>query len=110
MKPANQDTALLDTIRPIYDCALDHSRWPAALEAMCKHIDGCSGAILVHDMTRQEMCGEAEWCNLPDWPKWRKLLDDKYAPMMPFYSVLPQHEIGDVYNTAQMGAMIGRAP
>jgi DNA-binding CsgD family transcriptional regulator len=108
MKPAALDPALLETIGLIYDSALNHALWPSALEAMCKHIDGCSGAILVHDMTRQEIRGEAEWCNLPDWPKWRKLLDDKYAPMMPFYGALAQHEIGEVYNTAQMAAMIGR--
>jgi DNA-binding CsgD family transcriptional regulator len=108
MKSADQDTALLETIGLIYDSALDHALWPTALEAMCKHIDGCSGVILVHDMMRQEMRGEVEWCSLPDWPKWRKLLNEKYAPLMPFYSVLPQHEIGEVYNTAQMAAMIGR--
>jgi DNA-binding CsgD family transcriptional regulator len=74
---------------------------------MSKQIDGCHGSLSVLDTTRQEIRFATEWTSTPDWPKWRQLLDEKYAAMMPFYATLTQCDIGEVYNTAQMAGMIG---
>lgn len=101
------EEALHHAIGLVYDSALDPAIWPSALEAMSKQIDGCQGSISVLDTTRQEIRFATEWASTPDWPKWRKLLDEKYAAMMPFYGLLTQFDICEIYNTAQMAAMIG---
>jgi hypothetical protein len=103
-EPSEQ--AVHDTIGLVYDSALDRSLWPQALEAMCRLIDGCQGSISVHDTVRREFRFTTDWTSSPDWPIWRKLLDEKYAAMMPFFGIYDQMEVGDVLNTAQMAAMI----
>ena len=104
------DAALHDAIGLVYDSVLDPSAWPKALSAMCALVDGCTAGIAVHDTVRRETRFAVEWHGdmQPDWPQWRKLFDDKYDAIMPFYSAFPQFEIGDVYNTASMAEMIGR--
>ncbi len=101
------EAALHETIGLIYDCAIDPSVWPTALESMCRHVDACQGSISVLDTTRREIRFATEWTSSPDWPKWRKLLDEKYAALMPFFGLMQQFEIGEVRNTAQMAEMIG---
>ena len=107
MTIAIAEPALHDAIGLVYDSALDPTIWPTALEAMCKLVDGCQGSISVIDTARREIRFATEWSDDPDWPKWRKLLDEKYAALMPFYALLPHIEIGELHNTAQLAAMSG---
>jgi DNA-binding CsgD family transcriptional regulator/PAS domain-containing protein len=106
-------TALVDqhqlhqTIGLIYDSALDPAVWPSALESACGLLDGCYGSISVMDPLLREMKLAAEWCPDPDWPQWKKLLEEKYAALMPFYGSLLTWDVGEVHNTAQMAAMQG---
>ena len=72
------DPDLHRAIGLVYDSALDPAVWPAALEAMCGLIDGCCyGFISVMDPPRHANRLAREWCADADWPKWRKLLDEK---------------------------------
>ncbi len=75
------NSSLHETIGLIYDSALDPAVWPRALEAMCLQIDGCHGSISVLDTTRRQISFATEWSSTPDWPTWRKLLDEKYAAL-----------------------------
>ena len=109
MTNAIAEPALHDAIGLVYDSALDPAIWPTALEAMCGLIDGCLGSIIVHDTERHEMRLAMEWSgHSDDWPHWRKLFEETYAARMPFYDCLRRQDVGDVVNTAQMAAIIGR--
>lgn len=99
--------ALDKAIGLVYDSAIDVTVWPAALEALAGLIDGCYGAISVMDTDLQALRLNAEWCPDPDWPRWRKLLEEQYANDIPFYKDMPDWEVGAVYNTAQMAAISG---
>lgn len=101
------EAALHDTIGLVYDSAIDPSVWPTALEAMCGLVDACHGSISVLDTKRRQISFATDWSSTPDWPIWRKLLDEKYAAMMPFYGLLEQMDVDDVLNTAEMAARIG---
>ena len=101
------DAALHHAIGLVYDSALDPAVWPTALEAMAGLIGGCSSGIMVHDPARREIRLAMVWNNLPDWPKWRRLFEEKYAAIMPFYESLAKFEIGAVHNTADMADMVG---
>jgi DNA-binding NarL/FixJ family response regulator len=101
------DTALHDAIGLVYDSALDPAMWPQALEAMCGLVDGCLGSISVLDTKRRQIAFAADWSSTPDWPTWRKLLNEKYAASMPFYGLMEQTDVDDVLNTAQMASRTG---
>jgi DNA-binding CsgD family transcriptional regulator/PAS domain-containing protein len=101
------DAAMHEAIGLVYDSALDPAIWPSALQAMCGLVDACQGSISVLNPKRREIRLSTEWAADPEWPKWRKLLHEKYAAMMPLYGYLVQSEIGSVNNTAQMAAHIG---
>jgi DNA-binding CsgD family transcriptional regulator len=101
------DSDLHETIGLIYDSALDPKVWPAALKAMCWHVDALQGSISVLDTARREIRFSSDWTDDPEWPRWRRLLDEKYGAMMPFFDVMPRFDVGDVYNTAQLAARAG---
>jgi DNA-binding CsgD family transcriptional regulator/PAS domain-containing protein len=90
---------LSDVIGKIYDSAVDPALWPAALESICGLIGATLGHIGTFDIREKSM----RWT--PRWggdAYWMQLLHDKYAAMMPFWSIMPQYEIGEIANTRDM--------
>lgn len=99
---------LSDTIGLIYDSAVDPGAWPTALEAMCGLVDGFHGSIAIYDLAQHRFRLATDWCADPEWPRWKKLLDETYAAQMPFYALAAQQDIDSVCNTSMMAAMLGR--
>jgi DNA-binding CsgD family transcriptional regulator/PAS domain-containing protein len=56
---------LLDLVGDIYDCAIEPSRWPNALERITRSIDGAFAAISLHDTAKAGVRLQAHW-NVPD--------------------------------------------
>ena len=109
MTSAPQEAELHRAIGLVYDSALDAKIWPAALEAMSGLIGACYGSISIMDTKLRAMRLAIEWCPDPEWPKWRKLLDERYMAMSPFHEAMHRFDIGAVYNTAQMAEASGIA-
>jgi DNA-binding CsgD family transcriptional regulator/PAS domain-containing protein len=90
---------LSDVIGKIYDSAVDPALWPDALESMCGLIGATLGYIGTFDTHEKSM----RWT--PRWggdPYWMQLLHDKYAAQMPFWSIMPEYQIGETANTRTM--------
>jgi DNA-binding CsgD family transcriptional regulator/PAS domain-containing protein len=93
-----------DVIGRIYDCAVDPARWPVALEEMCGLIGATLGSVSVLDCKQQTIRFATQWGGDPYW---MKLLFEKYAPLMPFYRMLPLLELGEAANTQIMMDRLG---
>ena len=92
----------------VYDSALDPGIWPVAIEAMCGLIDGaCYGSISVMDPVGRENRLAREWCPDPAWPQWRKLLDEKYEALMPFYGAVARLDVGAIHSTVDVASLVG---
>ena len=58
---------LLDLVGDIYDCAIEPSRWPHALERLTHLVDGTFAAISLHDITRSSVRLQAHWNVSPEF-------------------------------------------
>jgi DNA-binding CsgD family transcriptional regulator len=104
MKVDIDPETLSDVIGKIYDSAVDPALWPVALEAMCGLIGATLGTVTVIDFKQHLIRFAADW---GFDPYWKKLHDEKYAALMPFYPVYPRCEIGDTDNTQMLMDKLG---
>jgi DNA-binding CsgD family transcriptional regulator len=104
MKVDIDPETLSTVIGKIYDSAIDPELWPVALEAACGLIGATLGTVSVIDFKRRSINFTKEW-GLD--PYWKKLHDEKYGALMPFYSILPQFAIGETANTQMMMDKLG---
>src|SRR5688572_13622753 len=104
MKVDIDPETLSTVIGKIYDSAVDPALWPVALEAMCGLIGATLGTVAVIDFKHHSIRFGADWGFDPHW---KKLHDEKYAALMPFYSVYPRSEVGDTDNTQTLMDKLG---
>ena len=95
-----------DVIGSIYDSALDPGLWTQALEGMCGLVDSFFGSISIADPRVSTFRFVSRWGGDPYWIG---LLDQKYANMMPFASVLDRFEIGQPFNMSMAAELLGDA-
>jgi DNA-binding CsgD family transcriptional regulator/PAS domain-containing protein len=87
----------------IYDSAIDPAHWPKALKSMCRLIGATHGAITTLNHEQRTIKFASAWGGDPIWME--RLA--KYAPLMPFYRLLPLLEVGDALNTSDMIERLG---
>ena len=104
MKVDIDPETLSGVIGRIYDSAVDPALWPIALEAMCGLIGATLGTVTVIDFKQHSIRFAADW---GFDPYWKKLHDEKYAALMPFYAVFPLFEVGETANTQMMMDKLG---
>lgn len=92
----------------IYDCAVDPGRWETAIEAMCGLIGSRHGAITLIDPQERQFRFAAIWSSNPDWPRWARLLHERYGAGMPLFDAYLQYEVGETMNTAMLQDKVGR--
>jgi DNA-binding CsgD family transcriptional regulator len=85
-----------DVIGKIYDSAVDPALWPIALEATCGLIGATLGTVSVIDFKQHSIRFATQW---GFDPYWKKLHDEKYGALMPFYSLYPSLQVGEILNT-----------
>jgi DNA-binding CsgD family transcriptional regulator len=95
---------LSDVIGKIYDSAVDPAHWPEALEGACGLIGATMGSIGVNDVQKRTMRWNPNWGGDPHW---MRLLEEKYAATMPFWSVLPSAPMGEPQNTRMIVDLMG---
>ncbi len=102
---ADIDTEKLsETIGKVYDSAVDPALWPAALESCCGLIGATLGSVALYDLRQKTTRWGSQWGGDPHW---MRLLEEKYAPMMPFWPNLLHEEVGSIKNTRQMVETLG---
>jgi DNA-binding CsgD family transcriptional regulator len=104
MKVDIDPETLSGVIGKIYDSAVNPELWPVALEAMCGLIGATLGTVTVIDFKQHSVRFAADW---GFDPYWKKLHDEKYAAVMPFYAVFPLLEVGETINTQMMMDKVG---
>jgi DNA-binding CsgD family transcriptional regulator len=91
-------------IGKIYDCAVDPALWPGTLESMCGLIGATLGTVTLIDFKQNSIRFATEW---GFDPYWKKLHDEKYAALMPFFGVYRQTQVGEVLNTQMLMDKLG---
>jgi DNA-binding CsgD family transcriptional regulator/PAS domain-containing protein len=95
---------LSETIGKIYDSAVDPALWPAALESCCGLIGATLGSIALYDLRQKTTRWGIQWGGDPHW---MRLLEEKYAALMPFWPALDHEDVGSIKNTAHMVKALG---
>lgn len=76
------EAELLDIIGDFYDCAIEPSHWPVALERLAGLVGGCESAVAFHSFTRPEFQLPAKWNINPEFE--RAMLENfAISPMIP---------------------------
>lgn len=95
---------LSDVIGKIYDSAVDPALWPLALEGSCRLIGATFGTVGLYDCEKRSIGWGIQWGGDPYWVK---LLQEKYAALLPFWPIMHLHELGEVGNTQNLIEKLG---
>jgi DNA-binding CsgD family transcriptional regulator len=80
-------------ISDVYDAALDPRRWPAALEQVCRFVQGICSGLVLHDAL---LAGGQAYFAWGDDPAWTKLYFGKYIKLNPLVVPGLMMKVGDV--------------
>jgi len=83
------DESLFDLVDTIYDCAIDPTRWPEALEQIAGHVHADCGALTIADPLKADVRLVQLWNNIPEF----EAAMVRAAPINPFLTVsaTPSH-------------------
>lgn len=90
---------LSEAIGAVYDTVIDGGLWTHTIERLCGLIGAGFGSLAVIDPAIPTVRFLASWGSDPHWAR---LLEEKYAVMMPYYSVLDRFAVGEPFNGAMM--------